>query len=118
MHRIMLVSKIHRAVTQEVNLQYEGSIAIDEDILAAADVFPYQQVQVYNLNTGARFETYTRKIERQSTNPRSYSSTSRTGSPRHCDPNLHRSAPPCPIHPVLIIGTLRRGVPALIGHFS
>lgn len=58
MHRIMLISKIHRAVTQEVNLQYEGSIAIDEEILAAADVFPYQQVQVYNLNTGARFETY------------------------------------------------------------
>ncbi|MFQ5989096.1 MAG: aspartate 1-decarboxylase [Candidatus Methylomirabilales bacterium] len=58
MHRIMLVSKIHRAVTHEVNLHYEGSIAIDEEILAAADIFPYQQVQVYNLNTGARFETY------------------------------------------------------------
>lgn len=59
MHRIMLTSKIHRAVTQEVNLQYEGSIAIDEEILVAADILPYQQVQVYNLNTGTRFETYT-----------------------------------------------------------
>lgn len=58
MHRIMLVSKIHRAVVQDVNLQYEGSITIDETILTAADILPYQQVQVYNLSTGARFETY------------------------------------------------------------
>ena len=58
MHRIMLASKIHRAVAQEVNLHYEGSITIDEEILNAADVLPYQQVQVYNLSTGARFETY------------------------------------------------------------
>jgi len=59
MHRIMLASKIHRAVVREVHLQYEGSITIDETILAAADVLPYQQVQVYNVSTGARFETYT-----------------------------------------------------------
>lgn len=58
MHRIMLISKIHRAVAQEVNLDYEGSIAIDEEILNAAGIFPYQQVQVYNLNSGVRFETY------------------------------------------------------------
>ena len=58
MHRIMLASKIHRAVAQDVNLEYEGSITIDETILAAADILPYQQVQVYNLSTGARFETY------------------------------------------------------------
>ena len=58
MHRIMLASKIHRGVVQDVNLEYEGSITIDESILAAADLLPYQQVQVYNLNTGARFETY------------------------------------------------------------
>jgi aspartate 1-decarboxylase len=57
-HRIMLVSKIHRAVAQDVNLDYEGSISIDEELLAAADILPYQQVQVYNLSTGARFETY------------------------------------------------------------
>jgi aspartate 1-decarboxylase len=54
----MLVSKIHRAVAQDVNLDYEGSITIDEELLAAADILPYQQVQVYNLSTGARFETY------------------------------------------------------------
>lgn len=58
MHRIMLASKIHRAVVREVNLQYEGSITIDEEILTAADILPYQQVQVYNVSTGARFETY------------------------------------------------------------
>ncbi len=55
----MLAAKIHRAVTQDVNLDYEGSIAIDEEILNAADILPYQQVQVYNVNTGDRFETYT-----------------------------------------------------------
>lgn len=54
----MLASKIHRAVAQEVNLEYEGSITIDEEILCAADILPYQQVQVYNISTGARFETY------------------------------------------------------------
>ncbi|MEE9172206.1 MAG: aspartate 1-decarboxylase [candidate division NC10 bacterium] len=59
MHRIMLVSKIHRAVAVDVNLDYEGSITIDEEILTAADIVPYQQVQVYNISTGARFETYT-----------------------------------------------------------
>lgn len=58
MHRIMLASKIHRAVAQEVNLDYEGSITVDEEILNAVGVLPYQQVQVYNLSTGARFETY------------------------------------------------------------
>jgi aspartate 1-decarboxylase len=57
-HRIMLRSKIHRAVVREVHLHYEGSITIDEDLLAAADILPYQQVQVYNVNSGARFETY------------------------------------------------------------
>lgn len=58
MHRIMLLSKIHRAVVQDANLDYEGSITIDEELLTAADILPYQQVQVYNLSTGARFETY------------------------------------------------------------
>ncbi|MFQ5848193.1 MAG: aspartate 1-decarboxylase [Candidatus Methylomirabilales bacterium] len=58
MHRIMLVSKIHRAVAQAVNLEYEGSITIDDAILTAADILPYQQVQVYNVNSGTRFETY------------------------------------------------------------
>jgi aspartate 1-decarboxylase len=55
----MLLSKIHRAVVREVDLQYEGSITIDEMILTAADILPHQQVQIYNINTGARFETYT-----------------------------------------------------------
>src|SRR3972149_645515 len=59
MHRIMLASKIHRAVVREGNLQYEGSITIDETILAPADVLPYQQGQGYNVSTGTRFETYT-----------------------------------------------------------
>jgi len=54
----MLASKIHGAVVTEANLYYEGSLSLDRELLKAADLVPYQQVQVYNLDTGARFETY------------------------------------------------------------
>jgi len=57
-YRIMLASKIHGAVVTEANLYYEGSLSLDRELLKAADLVPYQQVQVYNLDTGARFETY------------------------------------------------------------
>ena len=56
--RIMLKSKIHRARVTAVNLDYEGSIAISESLMQAADILPYEQVQVLNLNNGARFTTY------------------------------------------------------------
>ncbi|MBI2829857.1 MAG: aspartate 1-decarboxylase [Chloroflexi bacterium] len=56
--RIMLKSKIHRARVTEVNLDYEGSIAIDQRLLEEADILPYEQVQVLNVNNGARFATY------------------------------------------------------------
>ena len=58
MLRSMLKSKIHRAVVTETNLKYEGSITIDSDLLAAADILPYEKVQVVNINNGARLETY------------------------------------------------------------
>jgi len=56
--RHMLKSKIHRARVTGVHLDYEGSITIDENILREADILPYEQVHVLNVNTGARFTTY------------------------------------------------------------
>jgi aspartate 1-decarboxylase len=56
--RRMLKSKIHRATVTDANLNYEGSITIDTDLLELADIRPYEQVFVVNINTGARFETY------------------------------------------------------------
>ncbi len=58
MFRTMLRSKIHNAVVKETNLEYEGSITIDSEILEAADILPNEKVQVVNLNTGRRIETY------------------------------------------------------------
>lgn len=58
MQRIMLKSKIHRAVITEANLYYEGSFTIDEDLLDLADMLPYEKVSVVNINNGERFETY------------------------------------------------------------
>jgi aspartate 1-decarboxylase len=58
MRRTMCKSKIHRATVTDADLNYEGSITVDPDLLAAADVREYEQVQVVNVNNGARFETY------------------------------------------------------------
>ena len=56
--RIMLKSKIHRARVTDANIDYEGSITIDKKLMAEADILPYEQVQVLNINNGARFSTY------------------------------------------------------------
>ena len=56
--RIMLKSKIHRARVTETNLDYQGSITIDRKLMEEADILPYEQVQVLNINNGARFATY------------------------------------------------------------
>jgi len=56
--RIMLKSKIHRAHVTDGNIDYEGSITIDKKLMAEADILPYEQVQVLNINNGARFSTY------------------------------------------------------------
>ena len=58
MLRSMLKSKIHRATVTEANLQYEGSITLDADLLQAADLLPGEKVHVVNLNNGSRLETY------------------------------------------------------------
>lgn len=51
-------SKIHRATVTEADLQYQGSITIDEALMEAAGLLPHERVQVLNLQTGARLETY------------------------------------------------------------
>ena len=56
--RIMLKSKIHRLRVTEVNIDYEGSITVDKKLMEAADILPYEQVHVLNLNNGARLTTY------------------------------------------------------------
>lgn len=58
MFRTMLKSKIHRATVTEANLQYEGSITIDADLIQAADILEYERVEVLNLNNGQRIRTY------------------------------------------------------------
>lgn len=63
---MMLKGKIHRARVTEHNLHYEGSITIDEALMEAAGILPYEQVQVYNVTNGNRFETYAIKGERGS----------------------------------------------------
>ncbi len=56
--RTMLHSKIHRARVTGVHLDYEGSIAIDSELLKEADILPHEMVHVLNLNNGQRFTTY------------------------------------------------------------
>ncbi len=52
-------SKIHRATIKSVDLNYEGSITIDQELLKKADIQPYEQVHILNINNGNRFITYT-----------------------------------------------------------
>ena len=54
----MMKSKLHRATVTQADLDYEGSIAIDRDLLDASSIFPHEQVDVLNITTGARFTTY------------------------------------------------------------
>lgn len=61
--RVMLKSKIHRAHVTHVDINYEGSISIDRRLMEEADILPYEQVQVLNINNGARFETYAIEAE-------------------------------------------------------
>jgi aspartate 1-decarboxylase len=58
MNLTMMKAKIHRATVTQCDLNYEGSISIDRDFLAATGILPNEQVDVLNINTGARFTTY------------------------------------------------------------
>lgn len=58
MQRTLMKSKIHRATITDANLHYVGSITIDRELMDAADLVPYEQVHVVDIDNGARFETY------------------------------------------------------------
>ena len=58
MRLTMLKSKIHRATVTEAELNYAGSLTLDRELMEAADMLPFERVEVLNLNNGARFNTY------------------------------------------------------------
>lgn len=66
MYLTLFKSKIHRATVTQAELNYIGSITIDEDLMEAAGIVPNEKVQVVNINNGERLETYTIKGERGS----------------------------------------------------
>lgn len=66
MLRHMMKSKLHRATVTEANLNYVGSITIDEELLELSNILPNELVQIVNINNGQRFETYTIPGERGS----------------------------------------------------
>ena len=66
MQRIMLKSKLHRVHVTHSELHYEGSCAIDEELLEAANICEYEQISIYNVTNGQRFTTYAIRAERHS----------------------------------------------------
>jgi aspartate 1-decarboxylase len=58
MRRILFKSKIHRATVTQADLDYEGSVTIDAELMRAADILPYEKVHLWNRTNGARLETY------------------------------------------------------------
>ena len=58
MHRTLLKSKIHRATVTGADLHYEGSVSVDPELLDAADIREFEQVQIYDVTNGARITTY------------------------------------------------------------
>lgn len=66
MQRTMLKAKLHRVTTTHSELNYEGSCAIDENLLEAADIREYEQIDIYNIANGERFTTYAIRAQRGS----------------------------------------------------
>jgi len=58
MHRTMMKSKLHRATVTGADLHYQGSVAVDRDLLEAADILPWERVEIYNITNGERLATY------------------------------------------------------------
>ncbi len=58
MQRILLKSKIHRVRITDANIDYEGSVSIDEKLMEKANIIPYERVNIWDVNNGNRFETY------------------------------------------------------------
>ncbi len=65
MTRIMLKSKIHNAKVTEKNVNYQGSITLAKDLIREADLFPFEQVHIYNISNGERFITYVIQDEKR-----------------------------------------------------
>lgn len=66
MERTLLKSKIHRVTVTEADIEYEGSITIDKNLMEAADLHPYERVDIFNVTNGHRFFTYVIEGERGS----------------------------------------------------
>jgi aspartate 1-decarboxylase len=66
MRRILLKAKVHRARVTEADIDYEGSLTLDEELMMAADMLPFEKVHVYNVTNGERFSTYLIKGEKGS----------------------------------------------------
>lgn len=64
MKRILLRSKIQNATVTETNIDYEGSLALDETLMKAAEMLPFEEVHVFNISNGERFSTYLIKGEK------------------------------------------------------
>ena len=81
MLRSMLKSKIHRATVTEADLNYEGSLTIDSRLMEAADLLPFEQIMVYNISNGSRFDTYVIEGEKGSGSICLNGAAARKGSP-------------------------------------
>ena len=81
MHRHLMKSKIHRATITSADLHYEGSLTVDEELLDAADLLPYEEIQVVNVNNGSRFTTYVIAGERGSGVVQLHGAAARLGLP-------------------------------------
>lgn len=66
MRRTMLSAKLHRVTVTQCALSYEGSCAIDEALLEASGLLPFERIDIYNINNGERFSTYVIRAERGS----------------------------------------------------
>jgi len=66
MKRTFLRAKIHRATVTHVDIDYEGSLSIDEDLMTAAGLWPLERIEVWNVTTGKRFSTYVLRGEKGS----------------------------------------------------
>jgi aspartate 1-decarboxylase len=66
MKRIILKAKVQRATVTETNINYDGSLTLDESVMNAADLVPFEQVHVYNISNGERFITYLIKGKKDS----------------------------------------------------
>lgn len=81
MRRTLCKSKIHRATLTGADLHYEGSCTVDRDLMDAADLLPFELVQVVNVNNGARLETYVIEGERGSGTVQLNGAAARLGMP-------------------------------------